>query len=389
LFSAYDPNEPNFILYATQQSLAPFVAPPNGKGPVKRRRGDKSRKGIRDRPPRTAFAFEGPIKDRNRTAIVVENIPEENFNEESVRGFFSQFGQIQEISMRPYKRLAVLKFDTWDSANAAYQCPKAIFENRFVKVYWYKEEADVPTKGSGGSSDARAEADGHQGEPEFDMNEFLRKQNEAQKIFEMKKQRRAELLKQKEELDKRQQELLERQLEVKRKLEAKLGNTPGSSEGTDGGNAAGNSTTESLRAQLMKLEEEARILGLDPNSDTSPLDEFVGGPVRGGYRGRGAGFRGSSRGRGSRGGYRGGFHGGFGDVHEAYAAYSLDNRPRRIAVTGVDFTAPEKDEALRQFLLVSLFLPWIAVCTLFRCSCSFVPRLCLCALTLFITIGCR
>src|SRR5699024_4760827 len=107
---------------------------------------------------------------------------------------------------------------------------------------------------------------GHEGTPsehetpELDMEEFMQKQAEAQKVYEEKKERRESLQKQKEELDKRQQELIERQLEAKQKLEAKLGNT-----GAD--NAAPQSTTESLRAQLKKLEEEAKILGLDPSHD--------------------------------------------------------------------------------------------------------------------------
>ena len=47
-------------------------------------------------------------------------------------------------------------------------------------------------------------------------------------------------------------------------------------------------------------------------------------------------------------GVRGGYGGGYGDVHEAYAAYSLDNRPRTVAITDIDFTMLAKDETLRQ-----------------------------------------
>ena len=47
-------------------------------------------------------------------------------------------------------------------------------------------------------------------------------------------------------------------------------------------------------------------------------------------------------------GVRGGYGGGYGDVHEAYAAYSLDDQPKTVAITGINFTMLAKDEALRQ-----------------------------------------
>ncbi|SPN99588.1 uncharacterized protein DNG_02440 [Cephalotrichum gorgonifer] len=337
----YDPNEPTFILHAPP----PHISPPmtSSRGSNRRQRGD-SRRGGRGRA-KAPFSADGPVKGSKRNAIVVENIPEESFSEELVRDFFSQFGPISEVSMRPYKHLAIVKFESHQWANAAYRSPKVIFDNRFVKVFWYKEELDGATpagtkavSGANGFEGVPSEND----TPEIDMDEFLQKQAEAQKIYEEKKERREALLKEKEELDKRQQELLARQLEAKRKLEARLGN--GST--TDG--AAPSSTADLLRAQLKKLEEEAMILGLDPNAPASLGHEE--GWARGGYRGRG-GARG--RGRGAfRGGSRGGGYGSaYGDVHEAYAAYSLDNRPKRVAVTGADFTVPAKDEALRQYLL--------------------------------------
>lgn len=329
--------------------MPPFPLPARGSN--RRRRGE-SRRGGRGRA-KAAFSADGPVHDPSQPAIVVENIPEESFSEEQVREFFSQFGTVVEISMRPYKRLAIVKYDSHKSADLAYRSPKVIFDNRFVKVFWYKEEHDGPTLGRGKASNgANGFDDPSMGndEPEIDMEDFMQKQTEAQKIYEEKKERREALLKQKEELDRRQQELLVRQLEAKQKLEARLGNESAS-------DAAPNSTTELLRAQLKRLEEEAKILGLDPNVTSShPHAEggysgHEGSWTRGGYRGRG-GFRGRGRG-----GFRGGYGSGFGGVHEAYAAYSLDNRPKKVAVAGMDFTVPAKDEVLRQYLLVSFNPP--------------------------------
>jgi hypothetical protein len=228
-------------------------------------------------------------------------------------------------------------------------------------VYWYNEDADKPealvkwepAENGAGSNGFGAHATESE-EPEFNMEEFLQKQEEAQKIYEEKKQKREELTKQKEDLDRRQQELLAKQLEIRAKLDAKLNGQGQPSEG-DVDESATKSTTDALRAQLKKLEAEARILGVDAiKEEEGSTDGFA--PPFSGYRGRG-GFRG-------RGGYRGGYHGSsrggygggvFGDVHEAYAAYSLDNRPKRVAITGVDLTEAEKDEKLRHYLLVSWF----------------------------------
>jgi len=41
--------------------------------------------------------------------------------------------------------------------------------------------------------------------------------------------------------------------------------------------------------------------------------------------------------------------------------YSLDNRPKKVVITGVDFTVPEKDEALRQHLFVCACLTLLNV----------------------------
>jgi len=293
---------------------------------------------------------------------VVESIPEEYFDESNVRQHFSQFGNIVDISMRPYKHLAIVTYDSWAPANAAYRSPQVIFNNRFVKVFWYNEDADKAetmkldrTENGRGLDGQATEPE----EPEFSLEEFIRKQEEAQKIYEEKRQKREELAKQKEELDRRQQDLVAKQLEVRAKLEAKLsqGQSP---DGAVNG-SPNKSTADALRAQLKKLEAEARILGVDAIRDDEELADGVV-PHFSGQRGRG-GLR-------SRGGYRGGYHGSFkggygggafNDVHEAYAAYTLDNRPKKVAITGVDFTEADKDEKLKHFLLVGSYLCYLCL----------------------------
>jgi RNA-binding protein 26 len=154
--------------------------------------GNASRRG-----GRAEFSSDRPNFDRSKTTIVVENIPEEQFSEEAVREFFSQFGNILEVSMRPYKRLSIVKYDSWDAAQAAYSSPKVIFDNRFVKVYWYTNLDALPqppASATGSNGTPAKRENGSQGpvpardtdEPMIDPEEFARKQEEAQKAHEEK-----------------------------------------------------------------------------------------------------------------------------------------------------------------------------------------------------------
>ncbi|KAL7627278.1 hypothetical protein AAE478_001467 [Parahypoxylon ruwenzoriense] len=364
----YDPNNAAFPMPLMLNQPPPQAfQPPNLSSsfqvapPANRRELNKARR-TKGRVP---FTTNGPVNDRNKTTIVVQNIPSENFSEEQVRGYFSQFGKILEVSMHESDRLAIVKFDTWDAAHAAWNSPKVIFDNRFVKVFWYKEETESATASLNGkpknsikndATNGNAVTDDNDGE-QFDMDEFMRKQEEAQKIHDEKTRKRQELERQRQELEEREKELLARRLEEKRKLQAKLAeksskDASSSNAETQAAEGAGKkpvSQTEALRAQLAALEEEANVLGIDPNvaqddfSSWNPRGRGRGGRV---YRGRG-----HYPPRASRGGY--GYRGRGGGIearHAAYAAYSLDNRPKVITLSGVDFTNSEKDEALRQYL---------------------------------------
>lgn len=328
------------------------------------RQGQHQRKSGQARAP---FSAAGPVHDRSQTKVVVESIPEENFEEQQVRDFFSQYGQIEEVTMMPYKRLAIVKFENWGSANAAYRSPKVIFDNRFVKVFWYKDEkhADLAKEDANGTKNGLAGANGSGGvsaesqEEDIDMEEFARKQEEAQKAHEEKVRKTKELENKRKELA----ELQAKHEAEKQRLLAKLATSSRKNSSDSGANGAGTdesagdgskstTQTEALRATLAKLQEEAKAFGLDPHAQAE--DDATISTYSPGYAPRGRG--GYFRGRGSytpRASFRGG-RGGRGNIHAAYAAFSLDNRPRKVAMSGVDFSTPEKDEALRQHLFVSL-----------------------------------
>ncbi|KAK2065027.1 RNA recognition domain-containing protein [Colletotrichum caudatum] len=340
-FEDFDPRDAAMMMSQNfqqmQQLLEAFNAERGSRDGRKNRRGAKGRR----RQNRASFSAEGPLEDRTKTTIVVENIPEEYFSEEEVHKFFSDFGNIEQVTMQPHKRLATVKYDTWDAANAAYRSPKVIFDNRFVRVFWFMDEKDQAAARA-----AHASGEG-QDEPEINLEEFMKKQEEAQRQHEEKMQKKAELDKQRQELEQRQRELLAQHREVQQKLQTKLASKNGDAESAEGG-----SLNSALRAQLAALEDEAKLLGLDPSATDDatawpttwhPTWDSTRGRGRGGFAPRGRGF--APRGRGS---YRGGYRG---DVHAAYAAYSLDNRPKTVSVMGVDFTSPEKDEVLRQYLL--------------------------------------
>lgn len=373
----YDPH--NSLMTAIDRpSTSPGVTTPQfsnfdsprgndrGRGRGRIQRGDRgsSNGAPSRRGGRAEFSSDRPNFDRSNTTIVVENIPEEKFSEDTVRSFFTEFGSIIEVSMRPYKRLALVKYEDWSSAKAAYSSPKVIFDNRFVKVYWYtnpessqaplaanKNEALSGTNGTPIPTTVTATSESH-----IDLEEFTRKQKEAQKVHEEKMKKKAEMEIAQKELERRQEELLKKQAEEKRKLMEKLAakgsklSTPSEIEqnGTkSAGHAKPSSQTESLKAQLAALEAEAKSLGLD----TALADDATWG-IRGRSRGRGA-YRGRGfipRGRGfERGGYRGRGAPLFGGVG---ATYKLDNRPRKVSLVGIDFTDPARDESLRQYLLV-------------------------------------
>lgn len=345
------------------QTFKPLDPAPFPSMPPNNRREHNKLKRSKGRPP---FAANGPVHDKSKTSIVIQNIPNEHFSESEVQSYFSQFGTISKISMQESDQLAIVKFSDWDAAHAAWSSPKVIFDNRFVKVFWHKDESETgPASANGkavnGIKNGATNGSIPSGESEpaepFDLDEFRRKQDEAQKIHDEKTKKRQELERQRQELEDREKELRARQLEEKRKLQAKLAGkgTTGPSSGTttDGTSKKPTSQTEALRAQLAALEEEANVLGIDPDAIQDDSSWTTRGRGRGnrGYRGRGR-----YPPRALRGGYGYQGRGGLDARHAAYAAYSLDNRPRIIALSGVDFTSPEKDEALREYLFVSLAL---------------------------------
>ncbi|OOQ90141.1 CCCH zinc finger and RRM domain protein [Penicillium brasilianum] len=316
-------------------------------------RGDRGRgrgrggPNARGRGGRSDFSSAGPNEDQSITTIVVEQIPDDKLSEEAVREFFSQFGNIVEVTLQSYKKLALVKFETFAEAKQAWSSPKVIFDNRFVKVYWHKPRRDEK------NGDSQHET------PAFNQEEFEKQQAEAQRAHEERTRKRREADEAKQALERQRDELLKKHQEEKARLLQRIGGggasdemivTPDDARDNSGVTAATSDEnvseeTKKLRAQLAALEAEAKTLGIDPSNADSTRGGSRG---RGGYRGRG-----TYRGRGGfdpsyRGGYRG--RGGFSPRGRGGSVLRLDNRPRRVAVAGIEIGS-DNDEALRQHLI--------------------------------------
>ena len=267
-----------------------------GNGYVRGRgRGDRGGSVHRRNNNRAEFSQAGPNHDRSITTIVVEQIPEEKFDDVSVREFFSDFGNIEEVTMQPYKRLALVKYDDYMAARRAYESPKVIFDNRFVKVYWYKL-GGIPTPPATARGIANSPSVFKEEEQPFNREKFQRDAVAAQKKLEVKKVQIKDVEAKRQALEKQKEELAQKQAEEKRKLLGKLAakaigpnaETPMADATANGTNGPDDSKvsahTKALREKVAELEAEAKSLGLDSAlSDTSYT-----------YRGRGRG-----RGRGS------------------------------------------------------------------------------------------
>lgn len=344
----YDPTRANFSMNATN----------NRTSKAKSRTTRTQRENVsafHARPSnRAAFSDHRLPSDKKVTSIVVEQIPEEYFEDQTVRTFFSQFGRVVDVTMKPYKRLAIVKYDTHTAAKRAWESPKAIFDNRFVKVYWYRPELE---NADGGRRSISSSKDGKKAmnEDAEDQESFTQQQEEKQKAHEERlrikkamEDAKQDLILRRENMT-REHKVLVRRLAIAEGKGAEALNGDSMEDALNGQDGdAPDPKIKALRDQLAKMQAEAKSLGIDPDAPPDDLSwahsgqrSGFGGPARGGFSGRAA-----YRGYGSRGGY----HWGQGFVRgRDPSVRKLDNRPKNIAVSGVEFDNA-KEENLRSYL---------------------------------------
>ncbi|RDB28519.1 hypothetical protein Hypma_015287 [Hypsizygus marmoreus] len=299
---------------------------------------------------------------RNDKTLVVEKIPEDKLTLEHVNEWFKRFGTVTNVAIDRSNAKALISFSNHDEAYAAWKSEDAVFNNRFVKLFWHrpmeghgqvgsrmlaasaplvanittKETPLRPIPTSSKSTPARKLP----GTPSAAASalaakqQLLEQQIAEQKALmasldtassEDKKTLMARLRKLGEEMtstpepstvmptkksdtsnvggddrERKERERLDKELEMH--------NASVAVEGED--------STEDLKAKLERLKAEAARLGIsEPPADTS-----YGGAYRP-YRGRARGGR----------GYRGAMRGG----PPPRASMKLDNRPKKLLVKGV------------------------------------------------------
>ena len=267
----------------------------------------------------------------------------------------------------------MVKYADYNSAKQAYESPKVIFDNRFVKVYWYKPEAVKQDTAAAVAGEKPTEAHGQPAPSEdtemIDPEAFALKQAEAQAAHEAKAAKLKEAEAQKEEIRQKIRAAAEERRKLMEKLAAKTkGKTATSTAPVSTGSGASangeaptpdakQSQTDALRAKLAELEPEAEVLGIPAEDPQSQGYSSYRGRGRGAPFARGSGYRGrgAPAWRGGGGGWRGAA------AAPGGAVARLDNRPRSVELKAVDdsvdFGDEKVGEALRVYLFVSLAFP--------------------------------
>jgi RNA-binding protein 26 len=100
------------------------------------------------RPPvrgggRSRGTFGGEIHNfrperRNDKTLVVEKIPEDKLTLEQVNEWFKRFGTVTNVAIDSSNAKALISFSNHEEAHAAWKSEDAVFNNRFVKVFWHR-----------------------------------------------------------------------------------------------------------------------------------------------------------------------------------------------------------------------------------------------------------
>ncbi|KAK4052272.1 hypothetical protein OIO90_004353 [Microbotryomycetes sp. JL221] len=109
--------------------MPPFMHGNMNEGPNKRQR------------TRTQAPRDGTARVLSDVTIAIENIPADFLNEQIVKDYFEQFGQVVKAVVDPPQFRSLVTFKESAQAKAALSSPQAVFGNRFVRIY----RAKLPT----------------------------------------------------------------------------------------------------------------------------------------------------------------------------------------------------------------------------------------------------
>jgi RNA-binding protein 26 len=79
-----------------------------------------------------------PQKGRGDKTLVVEKIPEDKLSLDSVNGWFKRFGTVTNVAIDARSAKALVTFAEHEEAHKAWKSEDAVFNNRFVKLFWHR-----------------------------------------------------------------------------------------------------------------------------------------------------------------------------------------------------------------------------------------------------------
>ncbi|KAF9451768.1 hypothetical protein P691DRAFT_662379 [Macrolepiota fuliginosa MF-IS2] len=148
------PSQPMDVSYDPQTFQGMQHMPPMPYMPIQPQMdlgmGDGHRGGYRGRGRgRGRGTFGGDVHNfrperRGDKTLVVEKIPEDKLSLENVNDWFKRFGAVTNVAIDRTGGKALVSFSTHEEAHAAWKSEDAVFNNRFVKVFWHR-----PMEGQG------------------------------------------------------------------------------------------------------------------------------------------------------------------------------------------------------------------------------------------------
>lgn len=78
-----------------------------------------------------------PERRKDKT-LVMEKIPEDKLSLEHVNDWFKRFGTVTNVAIDRATAKALISFSTHEEAYAAWKSEDAVFNNRFVKLFWHR-----------------------------------------------------------------------------------------------------------------------------------------------------------------------------------------------------------------------------------------------------------
>ncbi|PAV69816.1 hypothetical protein WR25_26061 isoform C [Diploscapter pachys] len=139
-----------------------------GGGPIRGRGRGRGRGGYMTRGGAHSVGGQGGANGNAASdgrTLQVKKIPPDQNNIAKLNEHFAQFGNIVNMQIRfGDPETALITYATRHEATAAYKSPTPVFNNRFIKVFFYQQPESVPVPGeqskAGGSSSQAADAQG-------------------------------------------------------------------------------------------------------------------------------------------------------------------------------------------------------------------------------------